>query len=413
MKKALCFICLALISLRCSAAVPAVVPSAVSSAVDAVVPEGAIRFIFDGHLYLQSTLNDTIPVTVIYDTGADFLYLDEDYLEQTHLQDAFGRKAKARMGGAGDGKPVKIDVFVDPVKIQCGALTYHNKMTPVIRLRDILGRYTDGLLGNTHLLNSALAVNFSERYIKQLDYPISSDLIDGYRRLDVRFVDNRIDVKAKVQIDPKTVVEGWFRMDFGCGSAVILTNETASTLDLTPFPKAYFSTQAGGVGGGSEEVSLRAERVTLLDSFENVVIDCSLNQEGALSSDRPYLGIIGNEIWSLYDFVFDPSTASVWVKRNNDAGTYSKASTTHMAVFDRTDICEGWVVNGLYRGGIAEKAGFEIGDIILSINDRSVKEISWEEQRKGLGLNGETKYKVQKKDGRIVIYTLFIHDQII
>lgn len=26
------------------------------------VPEGAIPFVFDGHLYLQSTLNDTIPV---------------------------------------------------------------------------------------------------------------------------------------------------------------------------------------------------------------------------------------------------------------------------------------------------------------------------------------------------------------
>ena len=39
------------------------------------VPEEAIPFVFDGHLYLQSTLNDTIPVTLIYDTGADFLYL--------------------------------------------------------------------------------------------------------------------------------------------------------------------------------------------------------------------------------------------------------------------------------------------------------------------------------------------------
>lgn len=45
----------------------------------AAVPEGAIPFVFDGHLYLQSTLNDTVSVTLIYDTGADFLYLDEDY----------------------------------------------------------------------------------------------------------------------------------------------------------------------------------------------------------------------------------------------------------------------------------------------------------------------------------------------
>lgn len=87
MKKIFCLVCffLALFSLK--------------SIAD--VPEGAIPFVFDGHLYLQSTLNDTIPVTLIYDTGADFLYLDEDYLKLNHLQNAFGRKGKATMGGAG------------------------------------------------------------------------------------------------------------------------------------------------------------------------------------------------------------------------------------------------------------------------------------------------------------------------
>ena len=47
MKKIFCLVCffLALFSLK--------------SIAD--VPEGAIPFVFDGHLYLQSTLNDTIP----------------------------------------------------------------------------------------------------------------------------------------------------------------------------------------------------------------------------------------------------------------------------------------------------------------------------------------------------------------
>lgn len=67
----------------------------------AAVPEGAIPFIFDRHLYLQATLNDTIPVTVVYDSGADFLYLDKDFLKLNNLQDAFGRRGKAKMGGGG------------------------------------------------------------------------------------------------------------------------------------------------------------------------------------------------------------------------------------------------------------------------------------------------------------------------
>ena len=84
-----------------------------------------------------------------------------------------------------------------------------------------------------------------------------------------------------------------------------------------------------------------------------------------------------------------------------------------MAVIDRTDIFEGWIINGLYKSGIAEQAGIEIGDIIIAINDRPVKEITWEEQRKGLGLNGKTEYTIKKRNGEIVTCVLYIRNQII
>ena len=379
----------------------------------AAVPDGAIPFIFDRHLYLQVTLNDSIPVTVVYDTGADFLYLDKDFLKLNDLQDAFGRRGKAKMGGAGNSGPQLTEIFIDPVRIRCGTMEYQNKITPIIALRDILGRHTDGLLGNTHLLSSPLEISFSEGYLKQWEAPFPVDSLENYHKLEARFEGNRIDVKASLQIDSANAVEGWFRLDLGSGSTVSLTNEATSSLHLDDMPKAYFRTQAGGVGGGSEDVEIRAARFCMVDTFENVVIDCSLNEKGALSSGRPYLGIIGNDIWSLYDMVLDPVSSSVWVKRNGKKGTYSQSSTTHMAVFDRTDICDGWIVNGLYKGGIAEQAGIEIGDVIIAINDRPVKEISWEEQRKGLNLRGETKYTVRKANGEVVTYTLFVQKQII
>ena len=89
------------------------------------------------------------------------------------------------------------------------------------------------------------------------------------------------------------------------------------------------------------------------------------------------------------------------------------SSVTHMATFDRTDIYDGWIVNGLYKDGIAEKAGFEIGDIIIAINNRPVKDITWEEQRNGIELSGKVEYTIKKTDGRIVTYTLFLDKEII
>lgn len=68
--------------------------------------------------------------------------------------------------------------------------------------------------------------------------------------------------------------------------------------------------------------------------------------------------------------------------------------------------------DGLYNDGIAAKAGIEIGDTIISINGRPVKEITWEEQRK-LDLKGKTTFVVQKKDGNQKKYVLNIDKEII
>ena len=91
-------------------------------------------------------------VSNIIQSGSCLLYtsyLDEDYLKLNNLQNAFGKKGTARMGGAGNNEPQSVDIFIEPIKIHCGELNYQNKITPVIKLRDILGKHTDGLLGNT------------------------------------------------------------------------------------------------------------------------------------------------------------------------------------------------------------------------------------------------------------------------
>lgn len=115
-------------------------------------------------------------------------------------------------------------------------------------------------------------------------------------------------------------------------------------------------------------------------------------------SDRAHLGIIGNDILCHYDLIIDAPNNVLYARRNGNTDTsYQKSTKIQMGYVDRTDIGDGWIVSSIYYDGIAQKAGFEIGDEILSINGRSVKEISWEEQRKGLGLTGPTTYEVKKR----------------
>lgn len=55
-----------------------------------------------------------------------------------------------------------------------------------------------------------LEINFSESYLRQLKTRCYLNRLDNYVKLDARFEDNRIDVKATLQIDDENSLEGWF-----------------------------------------------------------------------------------------------------------------------------------------------------------------------------------------------------------
>ncbi|WP_290380707.1 PDZ domain-containing protein [uncultured Duncaniella sp.] len=380
--------------------------------ISAEVPEKAIPFILDSHVYIQGVIADTIPVSLIYDTGADRLYMDKDYMDLSTFGKLPLRKGQAKMGGAGNDGVQTVPIIVDTIPLKMGDVVYKEHITPIINLREILGRHTDGMIGNNAVFNKPLLVNYSDGYLLSLD-SLATGMLEGYTKLPAHFNDNRIDIECELKIDSAQCLKGTFRLDLGCGSTIILTNAARKGIDLTGKPQAicYYSNM--GVGGDGSDVNFRAESFKFLDELYNIVISASYNTEGSLS-DRAHLGIIGNDILCHYDLIIDAPNNALYARRNCNADTsYQRSSKIQMGYLDRTDIAVGWIVSSMYEGGMAQKAGFEIGDEILSINGRSVKEISWEEQRKGLGLTGPTTYEVKKKSGEIVTYILDIDKEII
>lgn len=386
--------------------------SVISPALASELPQNAIPFILDSHVYVQAILADSVPVSLIYDTGADRLYLDKDYMDLSDFGKLPLKRGSAKMGGAGNNGVQSIPIIIDPIMVTMGSIKHNETITPVINLREILGCHTDGMIGNNAVFDKPLIINYTDSYLLQVD-SLSEKMLEGYTKLPASFNDNRIDVDLELKIDSSQTVKGAFRLDLGCGSTVVLTHETLKKLNLRDKDTAdcYYSNM--GVGGDGSDVTFRVDSMNLPGGFKDMVISASYNTEGSLSS-RPHVGIIGNEILKHYDLIVDAPNESIYARRNSDSSDdYQHSSTIQMGYLDRTDICDGWIVSSIYDKGIAQQAGFEIGDVIISINGRPVKEITWEEQRDGLGLSGETIYKVRKTNGDMVTYRLNIQDEII
>lgn len=214
----------------------------------AKIPENAIPFILDSHVYIQGVVADSIPVSLIYDTGADRLYMDKDYMDLSYFGKLPYRKGKAKMGGAGNDGVQTVTIIIDTIPLQMGNVVYKEHITPIINLREILGRHTDGMIGNNAVFNRPLLVNYTDGYLLSLD-SLSAPLLKGYTKLPAHFNDNRIDIECELKIDSVQSVKGTFRLDMGCGSTIILTNAARKGLDLTGKPQAqcYYSNM--GVGG--------------------------------------------------------------------------------------------------------------------------------------------------------------------
>lgn len=316
------------------------------------------------------------------------------------------------MGGAGGSGAKVIPIIVDPLTLHIGDLTLTEKITPIINLREILGKHVDGMVGNNQLWAKPLIINYSDSYLLSVDN-LTPTMLEGYTKLPAKFMDKKVYIESSLQIDSLQTIKGYFLLDLGSGSAIKLTNETLAKLNLSGKPQATSIIKDNGVGGDGKEVAFRANYFSLLDKLNDVVVSASYSKKGALSR-RPYIGIIGNKILRHYDFIIDAPNNAIYARRNSDTSVaYQESSTSGMSYIDRTDICDGWIVRGIYQNGKAQQAGLEIGDIILEINGRNVKSISWEEQRAGLSLKGQTIFKVKKKDGTIKEYTLNITDQII
>lgn len=379
----------------------------------AEIPDGAIPFEYHNHLYIPAILQDTMPVSLIFDTGASHILVDKDFDRLSNWRNAKDNKSIAILGGAGNSDKTSYPMIVEPLKISMGKIKYKDEYSPVINHREALGKHVDLMVGNEAFANKIILINYLDEYILPVK-KLTNDVLEGFTQLPATFKDNRIYIDAELMVDSIQSVKGRFLLDLGCGTSLVLTNSVRETLDFNNKPIARYYTLNYGLGGDGTTMIFRAKSFKLLDELDNVVVSASYNTQGALAGSDKYVGLLGNPILCHYDLIIDYVHKELYARKNNNPDDDCFISSSEqMRYLDRTDICDGWIVSSLFDNGIAQQAGFEIGDIILSINGRLVKDITWEEQRKGLGLKGRTSYEVKKNNGEIVTYILDIDKEII
>ncbi len=341
------------------------------------LPEGAVAFNYNNHLYFEAAIRDSIPALLVFDTGNTNLLLDSTFYAE-HFA-AQGTLRKAFIGGAGDGRQMA-NVDMSGWAYRVGGFAHKDQTAVVLNLRKILGNNVSGMFGMDFMRGRKVEFNYADKYIHILgdEQPDTT-----YTCIDCKWLDNtqtRILVPVKIALDATTTREGIFLVDMGSSGTLSINSSSIAKMGLqgrTDVQKMVYN--VGGIGGSRTDNLVKLASVELGGlNVSNIRADYSGNATGALSDTR-YDGLIGNELLERFDVIFDFAECKMYLRANRNFDTPSRYFFGVVLTPQR----DHWTVNGLLEGGKAEKAGVKRGDRIVKINGKTPSEMS-EAERKAL-----------------------------
>lgn len=332
------------------------------------------------HIYIKSKI-DSISGNIVFDTGADGLYLDSIY----YANNPFG-KFKYVYGilpGAGSSGPQKVIVITDNLKLNFGNHIDNFSFTPIIKLKPILGDYADGIIGIDAFSNQVLEINYKNEYIKLHDNIKSIDT-SNFKRIRMLKNKNRFFLPVTIKIKEDIIIKDYLVLDIGSGGSVNIISETAEKYNLKNeiVDKVKYFTKYGGISGNSISYDFRANSLFIGDyKLDSVTMAYSSDESGFLSKKDLAVGIIGNEILERFDVIIDFVNNDLYLRPNSDFNNPFKFSKIGFGYVDRSVTMSSWIVTGLYENSNALNSGLQIDDKIISVNGKDIRDISYEEQK--------------------------------
>lgn len=351
-----------------------------------------VKITYFGHLYVESNINGH-PARLAFDTGSPYTCVDSTYLADNKLR--YKNVGQAKMGGSGNGLEM-VRFIMNGLVYSVAGKEYQSNISPIIQLKPVLGDLADGILGVDNMGGKVIVIDYVG---EQMGFWDRVGDTGGFTSIPIRYENSRIFVPLKVVLDDRRTIEGEGLMDLGSGSSVDFTSVVAEQYGMKDItPQMPYTFTVGGIGGKSYGSDFRAKSASVGGfTLNNITVEYSKNTSGALSG-KEYIALIGNDVWERFDMILDLAGKRLYLRPNAKFDEPFKSPVLGFSITDRSRTLGCWVVNCLYEGSNAEKAGLKGGDHITLLNGRSVKEMDFKEMWKQFDEMTSVTLMVQRGD---------------
>lgn len=314
------------------------------------------------------TINERNTLKFILDTGVrSTILIHKDFTDTIGI----AYKRKIQLYGAGDS--TALDGFVtEPISMSLPGVNSTGISAVVLekdflQLKHHLGIEVHGLLGYDIFSRFVVKIDYVHEKIT-LYNPQVYNPGKKYDVIDLEVQESKPVIRINLQFNKNENLDARLLIDTGASHALVLDTNSNGKISL---PNKYIEASLGRALGG--EIHGYLGRIDGFDFGDKRLNDVIVSYPKVTEKDEQVVydrnGSIGGELLKKFTVIFDFFNSKMYVKPNR---TYKYSFEYNMSGLEFVAEGEGlnlYIIHNVRKNTTAFDAGFEPGDVLLSLND--------------------------------------------
>ena len=345
---------------------------------------------YGDHLFIKVSVDDSEPLDFIFDSGDGITVIDRDVAEKLHLvKKEIVLNEESVYGAIIKHNKIEIDGFLIEKNIKVYA-------TDLDHLEISLGREFDGIIGYDLLRHHSIRIDYDNHKFEIYDLGVHPKKGEA---IPFKLVNSIPTIDGSVVLNNDEPHPGSFFVMTGAGTTLDFNSPYSAKYDVIHKTGEHFSYFVKSVSKNeTKHYEGHVKSFTFGNhTLKDLPVGISMATSG-MQAHKHVAGIIGNEILSKFNIIFDLPSKTLYLEKNKsfDDPLIINCSGMDMQLSeDKQKV----LIHQVYENSPAAKAGIKVNAELISINEKKASEIDMQDIVQMLRKDGSIVELVIKQDG--------------